>query len=355
MWIENHNIKIKSIGAAVSNHWQSNLEYGGVCGDAKIQKFIKKIGVKGKYLAGPRQTASDLCVAAAQKILKESQVPPGDIGVVVFVTQSADYRDPSGAAVIQHRLGISENCIAFDVNLGCSGFVCGLAIVGALLHNSASKYALLLCGETAARERDPQNPRLAGHADTLLFGDAGTATLIEANDKSDGILVSAMTDGNRFHKIIVPYGFYRNPAYPQESSGDVYMDEIEVFNFSTAEVPLQINDYMEKRGTKPEDYDYLALHQANKFIMDRIVKQTGFQEEQYLVSIDRYGNTSSASIPLTLVDKLGESDGRKEVRILCCGYGVGLSWATAEFDASVESILPLVHTDEFFEDGFAIN
>lgn len=355
MRIHNGGIRIRAVCASVSSQWQSNRKETTAGEDARIRRFIKKTGVSGRYLAGEKQTASDFCVCAARKIMEEKEIDPQDIGVVIFVTQSGDYRDPAGAAVIQHRLGITTDCIAFDMNLGCSGFVCALAAAGAVLQNSDRRFALLLCGETAARERDPDHPVLSGNADRMLFGDAGAAVLLEKDAASEGMTVFVKTDGSRFRSIIVPYGFYRNPVRPAHAAGDVYMDEISVFNFSTTEVPQLMKDYMRFMNKKPQDYDYLVLHQANKFIMDRIVKLTGFSGQQYLVSIDRFGNTSSASIPLTLVNQFGDLEQEKQMRILSCGYGVGLSWAVAGFLVDVSDILPLVHTDEYFEDGFQVN
>ena len=269
-----------------------------------------------------------------------------------MVTQTADYRSPATAAMLQYRLGLSESCIAFDVDLGCSGFTCGIGIVGSLLSNSDCRYALLLCGETSGREKDPRYTRLTSNADKMLFGDAGTATLLEKCVNASQMNVSAMTRGAGYKAIINPYGFYRHPAYPSDETAENVMDGMEVFNFATSDAVNMIQDYMKESHSKPADYDWLVLHQANKFIMDRIVKKTGFSPEQSPVSIDRFGNTSSASIPVSLVDRYGTSDGNKELRVLACGYGVGLSWSCVEFRVNEADILPLVQTDEFFVDGF---
>ena len=130
------------------------------------------------------------------------------------------------------------------------------------------------------------------------------------------------------------------------------MDEIEVFNFATSEATAQINDYMEKQEKNPEDYDCLVLHQANLMILKRIGKKTGFSKEKVLISLDRFGNTSSSSIPITLVYKYGECDDERTINALCCGFGVGLSWSTVALPINVKDIYPLVHTDEFFDDGY---
>lgn len=271
---------------------------------------------------------------------------------MILVTQTSDYRDPSSAAVIQHRLNIPDDCITFDINLGCSGFVCGLGVAGRLLSGCSQQYVLLLCGETGAREKDPSNPKRKGNSDTMLFGDAGTAILLEKDERSTVTDIFVKNDGNRYNSIIVPYGGYRNPSYPDEIGADTLMDEIGVFNFSTNEVPEMINMYMSEHSCTSEDYDFLVLHQANKYIMDRIAKKTGFDFEKSLVSIDHFGNTSSASIPITLVHNFGNTTETKELSLLCCGYGIGLSWAVAELKVNTEDILPVIQTNDYFDDGY---
>lgn len=318
-----------------------------------LKKFTRKAGVVSRFISNPNQTSADLCYAAAEALIKGKNIDSNEIGAVVMVTQTADYKSPSTAAMLQYRLGLSESCIAFDVDLGCSGFTCGLGIAGSILSNSDCRYALLLCGETPAREKDPRYTRLTSSADKMLFGDAGTATLLEkCGTDADQMRVSSMTRGSGYKSIMNPYGFYRHPAYPSDDTAENIMDGMEVFNFATTDATKLILDYMKDVGSRPEDYDCLVLHQANKFIMDRIAKLTGFSPAQSLVSIDRFGNTSSASIPVSLVDKYGKSDGNKELRVLACGYGVGLSWSCEEFRVNEKDILPLVQTDEYFSDGF---
>lgn len=345
-------LAIKGIAAAVPTKWESLSDrYAEREGQAFVDKFTKKTGVTGRFRAGEKQTTADLCFAAAENLLNTKGISRDEIGVVVLVTQTGDYICPCGAEVLQYRLGLSKDCIAFDVNLGCSGFTNGLGIVGGLLSHSDCKYGLLLCGETPIRRRDPAMYSEDGHGE-MLFGDAGTATLLEKTDAAPGLRVAAKTDGSEFRAIIRPYGLYRNPVNPGGLVDESKMDELKVFQFSTSEAPAMILDYMRDAGSKPEDYDCLVLHQANKYIMDRIVKKTGFAPEQSLVSIDRFGNTSSASIPVSLADRYGKSEGDRRLRVLACGYGVGLSWSCVEFCVNEADILPLTQTDEYFEDGF---
>lgn len=350
MYSELKDVKVIGMAAAVSNTWDSVREFSTE-GEAVINKFIKTTGVEGRYSANPRQCTSDFCFAAAEKVLAEKKIPREEIGVLIFVTQTSDYRIPSTACVLQNRLGLSTSCIAFDVNLGCSGFTYGINIVGSLLMSTQTKYGLLLAGDTSAREKSQKIRRKFGHSAELLFGDSGTATLIE-NTASDPLLISSHTDGAGYKAIIAPYEGFRNADCPASETPGTHMDEIEVFNFATSEATGQINDYMEKQEKSPEDYDCLVLHQANLMILKRIGKKTGFPKEKVLISLDRFGNTSSSSIPITLVYKYGECDDERMINALCCGFGVGLSWSTVALPINVKDIFPLVHTDEFFDDGY---
>lgn len=350
MYSELKNIRIIGMAAAVSNTWDSVREISNE-GEAIINKFIKTTGVEGRYSASPRQCTSDFCVAAAEKILNEKEIDRKEIGVLVFVTQTSDYGIPATACLLQDRLGLSKSCIAFDVNLGCSGFTYGMTILSSLLMCTQSKYGLLLAGDTSARELSQKKKAKIGHSAELLFGDSGTATLLEKTQSKD-IIVSSSTDGSGYKAIISPYGRFRNPDRPETEVPGTRMDEIMVFNFATSEAVDQINDYMQHTNTTPDDYDCLVLHQANLMIMKRIGKKTAFPMEKVLISLDKFANTSSSSIPITLVYKYGENQDNQTINALCCGFGVGLSWSTIALPIQVKDIYPLVHTDDFFVDGY---
>ena len=271
--------------------------------------------------------------------------------MLVFVTQTPDYRIPATACVLQLRLGLSRNLVAFDVNLGCSGYVNGLNIVSSLMESSQAEYGLLLAGDTSAREFKRDDKFKTGHTAAWLFGDAGTATLLHRT-MTEGLEFSIATDGSGYETIFAPYGGWRNPDCRERWSNNSCMNDIDVFNFATNEAPSQINDYMIHKGKVPADYDCLVLHQANLMILKRIAKKTGFPVEKMLVSMNHFANTSSASIPLTLVNEYGESSDDTVISALCCGFGVGLSWGTVEMRINKRDILPLLHTDEYFKDGY---
>lgn len=350
MYSELKNLRIAGMAAAVSNTWDSVREISDES-EKVINKFIKTTGVEGRYSASPRQCTSDFCYAAAEKILEEKKIDRSEIGVLVFVTQTSDYGIPATACVLQNRLELEKSCIAFDVNLGCSGFTYGMTILGSLLMSTQCKYGLLLAGDTSAREKSAKEKKKVGHSAELLFGDSGTATLVEKTEAAS-ILASSHTDGSGYQAIISPYGNYRNPDRPEDEVPGTRMDEIAVFNFATSEATEQINNFMKDTGTTPDDYDCLVLHQANLMILKRIAKKTAFPTEKLLISLDKFANTSSSSIPITLVYKYGEEEKDEMINALCCGFGVGLSWSTIALPIHVKDIYPLVHTDDYFVDGY---
>lgn len=346
-----NKIKITGIAAAVSNRWQSIEE----CvanpkspEDFNLKKFEKTTGVLGRYLCLEKQTPSDFCVAAAEEMLNKKKINRDEIGVLVYVTQSPDYRSPATACVMQQRLGLSMDCVAFDLIMGCSGFVTGLNAISGLLVGSAKNKALLLCGDLTGQD---MNRDSISDSDYYLFGDAGAAVLLEKTEDESSIMILSATDGNGLKAISSPGCLWRHSDWHYGNA----MDGVEVFNFAVNCAPEMLKSYMQEQGTTPEDYDKLVLHQANLYIMKQVTKRTGFPVEKMSVSIDKFANTSSVSIPLSIVNDYGMDDSDTTKRFLTCGFGVGLSWAAVEFSLSPKDIFPIVHTDEWFDDGLEEN
>lgn len=342
MIINNYNgIKIEGIACAVPQKWISVESLKNGDNDAVLDRFIKNTSVLGHYECSIKQTASDLCTVAAEKVLQEKCIKREEVGVLVNVTQYPDYKVPSTACVMQSRLGLSKDCIAFDVNLGCSGFVYGLNIAASLLQSSNAKYALVVAGDSSSKGVRQDNSR-------NLFGDAGSAALITKNNNDSNWVFASRTDGSGFKAILRPFGYAKHPERPDVEG---LYDELGVFNFAIEEAPKLINELLAHENKTPEDFDCLALHQANMMIMKQIVKRTKFDKEKMLISIDQFANTSAASIPLSFVKKYGESSEKGLLRSLICGYGVGLSWAAGIMNIQIEDIFPLVLTDDYFDDG----
>lgn len=310
-----------------------------------IDNFIKKTGISCIHRGDFSQTAADYAYTAAIALRDAGKFDPVEIGVLLFVTQNPDYRTPSTACALHNRLGLSKSCLAFDINLGCSGFVYGVSVAASILKTSDSQKALILVGDSLARQRVKEFERTSNTA--LLFGDASAAIVIEKQE--DFYIRSAlMTDGAGYKALARPYGAWKHPL----GSENPLTDDIAVFNFTISEVPALLKEFMEKTKTKIDDFDSLVLHQANKMIMKQIAKKVKMPMEKVPISLDRFGNTSGASVPLTIVDRYGNENSGNTLSLLTSGYGVGLSWGVLSFTIKDTDILPLRISNDTYDDGY---
>lgn len=347
-------IAIRGISCAVPSQKVENTEYYDKYGKEYVDDFIATTGIKSTHRAHEKQTASDLCFVAAENLINEKNIDREKIGAVIFISQTPDYRYPATACVLHHRLGMSQSCMAFDVNLGCSGYVYGINIVGSLMKTSDIESAILMFGDTSTKTNSPDD-----RSSFMLFGDSGSATYLV---KEEGAVVKGelMTDGDGFNAIMMPAGGYRMlhgnhkrymwPDGNMRSDYDGYMNGTDVFSFSISKVPKLINKFISENGYSSEDIDALVLHQANMLILKQISRKTKIPMEKIPISMDRYGNTSGTSIPLTLCDAYGkENEGN--FNGIVSGFGIGLSWGVVGFDIAKRDILPIVLTDDYFENG----
>lgn len=310
-----------------------------------IDNFIKKTGISSIHKSDFSQTAADFAYTAALALRDVGKFDPVEIGALIFVTQNPDYRTPSTACALHKRLGLSKSCLAFDVNLGCSGFVYGVSIASSILKTSDANKALLLVGDSLARQRILEFERTSNTS--LLFGDASAAILIE-KQKEKSIFSALMSDGTGYKALARPYGAWKHPMGPESYPGD----DIAVFNFTISEVPVLLKEFMEKTHSNIDDFDSLVLHQANKMIMKQIAKKVKMPMEKVPVSLDRFGNTSGASVPLTIVDRYGNENSGNTLKLLTSGYGVGLSWGVLSFAIKDTDILPLCISNDTYDDGY---
>lgn len=350
------NTIISGLSVAVPTRKVAVESFNSIFGEENIAKFIEMTGVNSVSRAIPEQTASDLGYQAAEDVLQKSALSKSDIGILVFVSQKPDYRTPSTAFVLHKRLGLFENCVCFDLNLACSGFIFGLQTVLSLLENSTSKAALLVTGDTSVKTLSPHDRTMI-----MLFGDSGSATLLEKKADVSPIKLAFRTDGNRFKSIITPSGAYRNRTSPKErvawsdgilrSDYDTHMKGMDVFGFSITDVPLLMKDFLALQEKTPDHYDYFILHQANNYILKQLSRKLKIPTEKIPVSLDRFGNNSSNSIPLVLADHFGTKN-IGEISIFICGFGAGLSFACGDLIIDTKAINPLVETDAHYRDAF---
>ena len=352
------NIKITAIATAVPKNKEVISEkYNSIFGEKNVTKFSKTTGIYERHISDEEQTASDLAYVAAEKIIKDKNIDRSQIGVCIFVIQTPDYRLPATASVLHKRLGLSKDCLAFDINLGCSGWVYGMQVICSLMQNLPSQYGLLLVGDSPNKVIAPNDQTLA-----MLFGDSGVATLLEKNEAASPIYTACRTDGSGFKAIIIPSGAYRNRFASQKrvlqadgivrSDYDECMDGMEVFTFSIREVPILISQFTEANHFNLDEFDCYAFHQANIYILKQLIKKLKLDKEKMPISIDRYGNNSVSSIPLTLCDYYGEVQESAVKNVLACGFGVGLSWGVAAFNIDVADIYPIIETEDFYKEGY---
>lgn len=343
-YLKFNGIGIAGLAAAVPKHVINNYEYTDHFPKESVKEVVDKVGIKERRFADDRTTSSDMCYAASEKLIADLNIDRSEIDLLLFVSQTPDYRMPATSITLQHRLGLKNETIAFDVNMGCSGFIYGMSIAYSMIQQPGINKVLLLDGETRSKVYSSKDRQVA-----FLFGDAGVAAIIEKNPKYKDSHITLNSDGSRSSLIQIKSGGYRNPSSCESVTEKVvdeygnirsdehgYMNGADVFNFLIREVPRDIKSILEKSETEIESLDYFVFHQANNFMNSYLLKKLKLDKTKVPMSIEKYGNTSSVSIPLTITSELkSKLNGNK--KIMLSGFGVGLSWATA-----------IINTDNIF-------
>ena len=317
-----NNVSIKGISAAVPKNTILNSN----------EKFSITTGVYERRISPNNICTSDLCEEAANRLIRDLNIDKNDIGVLIFISQTPDYQIPVTSTILQYKLDLPQSCICFDVPLGCSGYVYGLQIISSLISNGSIKKGLLLVGDTISKQVNPKD-----QSTEPLFGDAGTATLLEYNTEASSMYFNLGSDGSGFESIIIPDGGYRNRITKSSLKSymvddlerrkcDLHLNGIDVFNFGVSKVPKIVNEFINHFNLDLDNIDYFIFHQANKFMNDKIYKKLKINNDKVLTSLHKFGNTSSATIPLTIIFNL--NDIKKDTNLLICGFGVGLSWGS---------------------------
>lgn len=298
--------------------------------DWSSDKIEKKIGIRERHIVKENETALDLALRASQKILKNYN--KDKIDFIMLCTQSPDYYLPTSACILQDKLGLKTNIGAFDYNLGCSGFVYGLAMAKSLINSTIATNILLITSETYTKYIHPKDK-----SNRTIFGDAAAAIIIEKSEEEQIGEFVLGADGGGYKNLIVPNGGLRN-SYDlnakeiDDGSGSIrtdnnlYMNGPEIFNFTIKAVPKVVSETLEKNNTTLEDLDYVIFHQANKYMNEYLRKKIGIPKDKYYLNLLYTGNTVSATIPIAIKDCLDNNIIKKGDRILIVGFGVGYSW-----------------------------
>jgi len=327
-----------STGAETKDYIKEGLASG--MSQSHLDRVSKTIGLKERKVATPGVTALDLCEDASRRLLAAMDIDVSTIDAIIFVTQTPDHSQPNNACLLHGRLGLSKSSLAYDLSLGCSGWVYGLYQAGLLCAHGGMGRVLLCAGDTLSRLTNPLDQSM-----NPLFGDAGSATLIEKTGANIPWYFLLGTDGKLASTIRVPAGGARTPSSNQtrietknsegntQHSENLIMDGAEVFNFSLREIPQAINAVIKNATWQLKDVDALVLHQANKFIIENIATKCGLKSACVPSTVvEKYGNPSSASIPAAMIDGLSAKLSNQSQKIVGCGFGVGLSWAAFASD-----------------------
>jgi len=334
-----NHVKIVGVSACVPKTIEENIDLPLFENKDEVMKIIESTGIRRHRIVEKGTTASDLSVKAVEKMVADLKWEIESVDLLLYICTTRDYFQPMTSPIIQDRLGIRKDAFVMDLPLGCAGWVYGMSVATALMGSGTLKRGLLIAAET-----NTQSHNLNDRTSRPLFGDAATVTALEFDEKYDKPMNYVFgVDGSGAKAIMAEYGGFRNPV-TQESlveyeiepgifrkGTDIVLNGMDVFSFAIRRPPRSLKELIEVFHINLDEIDFLFLHQANKYIDDRIRKSLKFPEEKTPYCLEDFGNVSGASIPLTMVTRTAKEIGGKENHCLACGFGVGLSWASMEF------------------------
>lgn len=293
-----------------------------------LKLIADKTGIQQRHIAAEGETSSDLAVAATRKLFEQHEIDPASIDFVLFCTQTPDYPLPTTSCLIQDRLGLSTDCGALDFNLGCSGFVYGLAMADGLIQSGAAKRILLLTAETYSKFIDDDDRSLR-----TIFGDGAAATLIDASDQKSLWGFKFGSDGSGGDMLLVGDGGARpvadsiQPRHRKRWKSRLYMDGPSLINFTVEAIPRLVDQILNANGLKDSDIGYYLMHQATWKMLDQLRTRMELEPERLPIELANIGNTVSCTIPI-LIHQMRQREGwNQESNNMLVGFGVGLSWA----------------------------
>lgn len=309
-FIQTQNVRVAGISAVIPSNQESNQDLQNLSKES-IDLLIQTTGINSRRIAPESLSTSDMCFAAAEKIIDELKWNRNDIEVLILVTQTPDQPIPGSSMLLQERLGLSKSCMAMDLNQGCAGYVYGLSTIMSLMSGSKLKKGLLLVGDTITHLLDDSD-----QSTVPIFSDAGTATALEFNTEASEAFFNLQTDGKGFEAI-------------QQKKGEAMkMNGHEVFHFGLKEVVPNVKATLEHSNKTVEEIDHFVFHQANLLLNESIRKKLKIPTEKVPYTLSEFGNTSCATIPLTIVKSLGKELQSNQKNCLLSGFGVGLSWGS---------------------------
>ena len=342
------NVNIAGVAMAVPEHTVKTAEID-LFTPEEADVFDKTVGIKSRHIAPDTMCASDMCQAAGEKLLKELGWEKDSIDALIFESVTGDYRTPPTSCLLQDRMGLSEDCFCVDIPMGCCGCMYAIVVAGNLLTTGQIKRALVLVGDTAMRMGNPKDKSRGP-----LFGDSGTALALEYDPTANDIVIDFNTMGSGYQALMTPHGGYRHPvtaeSFIEEDFGngiirapkDALINGMDVFSFAITKPPVSVKKFIEEQGLdKDKDIDFFLIHQANKLIVDRLVKKLKLPVEKVPYNLQEFGNLGGASILMLMVSEIGEELASRPLTLLCSSFGLGLTWGTMLLRTQMMKTLPL--------------
>lgn len=329
------NVNIAGVSMAVPEHTVKTAEIDLFTAE-EAEVFDKTVGIKSRHIAPETMCASDMCQAAGEKLMEELGWEKESIEALVFESVTGDYRTPPTSCLLQYRMGLSEDCFCVDIPMGCCGCMYALVVAGNLMTTGQIHRALVLVGDTALRMGSMKDK-----SRVPLFGDGGTALALEYDETAHNIIIDFHTLGKGYEALMTPHGGFRHLATPEsfeyEDFGNgivrapihTMINGMNVFSFAISRPPKSVEKFLADYGIDREkDIDYFLIHQANKMIVDRVVKKLKLPIEKVPYNLEEFGNLGGASIPSLMVTRLADRLRKEEATILGSSFGLGLSWGT---------------------------
>ena len=348
-YLTTRNIRISGISACVPRRVEENSELPFFADPVEAEKVIASTGIARRRVCGPGVTASDLAVPAVEKVLNDLGWASESVDCLFFVSMTRDYLAPQTACILQDRLGLREECFVMDLPLGCSGWVYGMSVVCSMMQTGQMRRGLLICAETNTKNRNMNDRSVRP-----LFGDAATVTALEYDQTAAPLNFLLRVDGKGWQAVHMPYGGMRNPVTAEclvereiesgvfRKGTDMVVNGMDVFSFAIKRPPQALKDLVLHFGIDLGSVDWLLLHQANKFINEKIRRSLKLAPEKTPYCMRDFGNVTNASIPLVMVTQLADALRSRSNHCLACGFGVGLAWGVAEFVAERVCVSELV-------------
>ena len=281
----------------------------------------KSMGVESRHVVKPEETAADIAEKAACKLFEDYNISPEEIDFLIYITQGPDYSMPSTSCILQDHLHIPTTAGAFGMDLGCSGYVYGLAIANSFIESGLAKNVLLLTAETMSKYISPADKNI------LLFGDGASASVISNRGFAEIGKFELGTDGRGFDHIIIRNGGWRHRELEGTPRDWFYMDGEAVSSFTVDCIPPLIKGTLDKNSIQDSEVGYYVFHQANKYILNTLRKLNGIPKDKFFIDISDTGNTASSTVPIALKRSIDNGFISKGMKVMLAGFGVGLSWA----------------------------